>query len=176
MGPTVVVVVNSFKWIHKQVREVVAVLDEQALYQTLGDETNSIMVLIRHMHGSEGEAFRLVTSVSGVCDRPAEFRETAAKLRGIRSAGGIGGAPGHDHSFLKATPPSGTSVRVSESTPDPGRRQRPLKEGWPTCYTGRVPGQASGMRVIRRHPDPQSRARTPNPGLAPLRHAGISQA
>lgn len=78
MDPTVAVVVDLFKSLHQQLRDLVASLDSDELNWSPGPEMNSIAVLVTHTLGSELDTLLLVRDLSGDRDRDAEFQVASA--------------------------------------------------------------------------------------------------
>lgn len=74
MDPTAAVVVDLFKTLHQQLRDLVANLDSDELNWSPGPEMNSIAVLVTHTLGSELDTLLLVRDLPSDRDRDAEFQ------------------------------------------------------------------------------------------------------
>ena len=78
MERSVATVVELFREVHQQIREVVADLDAEALAWTPGPETNPISVLVVHTLGSEADVLQVVRGIPHERDRDAEFVASSA--------------------------------------------------------------------------------------------------
>lgn len=78
MPSTISTVAELYGLVHKQMRESVEGLDDEALNWSPGPEMNSIAVLVVHTLGSELDTLNLVRGVSADRDRDAEFTVASA--------------------------------------------------------------------------------------------------
>ncbi len=74
MEPTVVPVVDLFRSVHQQLREIVRDQDDETLNWSPGPDLNSIAVIVIHSLGSELDTLLFVRDLKSDRDRDAEFQ------------------------------------------------------------------------------------------------------
>lgn len=74
MEPTVVPIVDLFRSVHQQLRDIVRDRDDETLNWSPGPDLNSIAVIVIHTLGSELDTLLLVRDIQSDRDRDAEFR------------------------------------------------------------------------------------------------------
>lgn len=77
MEPTVAIVVDLFRSVHQQLRDIVRNMDSEQLNWSPAPETNSVAVMVTHTLASELDTLLLVRGLTGDRDRDSEFRVIA---------------------------------------------------------------------------------------------------
>jgi hypothetical protein len=83
MNEMVATIVDLYRIIHKQLRQELDGLDDEAVNWVPGDDMNSMTVMVTHMLGAEEEIFQFTRGESAGRDRDAEFAvgpRTASEL------------------------------------------------------------------------------------------------
>lgn len=86
MEPTIATIVDLFRSVHQQIRDIVRDLDSEQLNWSPAQGTNSVAVLVTHTLASELDTLLLVRDLTGDRDRDAEFRVTAPGADGLLAA------------------------------------------------------------------------------------------
>ena len=86
MDATVAPIVDLFRSVHQQLRDVVQDAESEELNWSPGPEMNSIAVLVTHTLGSELDTLLLVRDIKGDRDRDAEFRVSAGSAAELLDA------------------------------------------------------------------------------------------
>ena len=74
MEPIIATVVDLFRSVHQQLRDIVGEMDSEQLNWSPAPETNSVAVIVTHTLASELDTLLLVRDVTGDRDRDSEFR------------------------------------------------------------------------------------------------------
>jgi hypothetical protein len=77
MDSTVSSVIDLYRGIHRQLRDIVQDMDSEELNWSPGPELNSVVVIVTHTLGSELDTLLFVRNLSGDRDRDAEFQAQA---------------------------------------------------------------------------------------------------
>lgn len=90
MNTTVSTVVDLYRGVHQQFREIVDGLEDDALDWSPGPDMNSIAVLVIHTLGSELDTLCLVRGLASDRDRDAEFRVSGSTKADLLAALDLG--------------------------------------------------------------------------------------
>ena len=77
MEPTIETVVDLFRSVHQQLRDIVREMDSDQLNWSPAPKANSVAVIVTHTLASELDTLLLVRDLTGDRDRDAEFRTVA---------------------------------------------------------------------------------------------------
>ncbi|HEV2108164.1 MAG TPA: DinB family protein [Thermomicrobiales bacterium] len=78
MEPVVVAIVDLYRSVHEQLRQIIQDMDDEELNWSPGPEMNSVAVLVTHTLASELDTLTFVRDVPNERDRESEFQVEAA--------------------------------------------------------------------------------------------------